>query len=37
MGESIDTSTSVGKMTFTVLGAVAELERNIMVSASPWG
>jgi DNA invertase Pin-like site-specific DNA recombinase len=30
LGESIDTSTSVGKMIFTVLGAVAELERNII-------
>ena len=30
LGESIDTSTPVGKMTFTVLSAVAELERNII-------
>lgn len=30
LGESIDTSTSMGKMIFTVLGAVAELERNII-------
>jgi DNA invertase Pin-like site-specific DNA recombinase len=29
--ESIDTSTPVGKMTFTVLGAVAELERSLIV------
>ena len=28
LSESIDTSTPVGKMIFTVLGAVAELERN---------
>lgn len=28
--ENIDTSTPVGKMTFTVLGAVAELERSII-------
>lgn len=30
-GEAIDTSTPVGKMTFTVLGAVAELERSLIV------
>ena len=29
-GENIDTTTPVGKMTFTVLGAVAELERSII-------
>lgn len=29
--EAIDTSTPVGKMTFTVLGAVAELERALIV------
>lgn len=29
--EAIDTSTPVGKMTFTVLGAVAELERSLIV------
>lgn len=29
--ESIDTSTPVGKMTFTVLGAVAELERSLII------
>ena len=29
--EAIDTSTAVGKMTFTVLGAVAELERSLIV------
>jgi DNA invertase Pin-like site-specific DNA recombinase len=28
--EAIDTSTPVGKMTFTVLGGVAELERNLI-------
>jgi DNA invertase Pin-like site-specific DNA recombinase len=30
LSESIDTSTPVGKMIFTVLGAVAELERSII-------
>jgi DNA invertase Pin-like site-specific DNA recombinase len=30
LGESIDTSTSVGKMIFTVISAVAEFERNII-------
>jgi DNA invertase Pin-like site-specific DNA recombinase len=30
LSESIDTSTPVGKMTFTVLGAVAELERDLI-------
>jgi DNA invertase Pin-like site-specific DNA recombinase len=30
LSESIDTSTPVGKMTFTVLGAVAELERSLI-------
>jgi DNA invertase Pin-like site-specific DNA recombinase len=29
--ESIDTSTAYGKMTFTVLGAVAELERSLLI------
>ena len=29
--EAVDTSTPVGKMTFTVLGAVAELERSLIV------
>jgi DNA invertase Pin-like site-specific DNA recombinase len=29
--ESVDTSTPMGKMIFTVLGAVAELERNLIV------
>src|SRR5260370_33851989 len=28
--EAIDTSTPIGKMTFTVLGAVAELERSLI-------
>lgn len=28
--EAVDTSTAVGKMTFTVLGAVAELERSLV-------
>lgn len=31
LNESIDTSTAMGKMVFTVLGAVAELERNIII------
>src|SRR5499433_2952049 len=30
LSESIDTSTPMGKMIFTVLGAVAELERNLV-------
>jgi DNA invertase Pin-like site-specific DNA recombinase len=30
LSESIDTSTPMGRMVFTVLGAVAELERNII-------
>jgi DNA invertase Pin-like site-specific DNA recombinase len=30
LSESIDTSTPMGKMMFTVLGAVAELERNLI-------
>src|SRR5215475_4095841 len=30
VSESIDTSTPMGKMIFTVLGAVAELERNLI-------
>lgn len=30
LSEAIDTSTPMGKMVFTVLGAVAELERNII-------
>jgi DNA invertase Pin-like site-specific DNA recombinase len=30
LNESIDTSTALGKMVCTVLGAVAELERNII-------
>ena len=29
--EQVDTSTPTGKMVFTVLGAVAELERNLIV------
>src|ERR1700687_6064006 len=31
LGESIDTSTPTGKMVFTVLAAVAELERSLIV------
>jgi DNA invertase Pin-like site-specific DNA recombinase len=31
LNESVDTSTPMGKMVFTVLGAVAELERNIII------
>jgi DNA invertase Pin-like site-specific DNA recombinase len=30
LSESIDTSTPMGKMIFTLLGAVAELERNLI-------
>ena len=30
LSESIDTSTPMGKMIFTILGAVAELERNLI-------
>jgi DNA invertase Pin-like site-specific DNA recombinase len=30
LSEGIDTSTPMGKMIFTVLGAVAELERNLI-------
>ncbi len=29
-GENIDTSTPMGKMTFTIIGAVAELERSLI-------
>jgi len=31
LSEQVDTSTPTGKMIFTVLGAVAELERNLIV------
>ena len=31
LSEALDTSTPAGKMTFTVLGAVAELERSLIV------
>ena len=31
LSESIDTSTPMGKMIFTVLGAVAELERDLII------
>jgi|HubBroStandDraft_4_1064222.scaffolds.fasta_scaffold37492_6 DNA invertase Pin-like site-specific DNA recombinase len=34
---AIDTSTPVGKMTFTVLGAVAELERSLIVERTRAG
>src|SRR5262245_46792781 len=30
LSESVDTSTPIGKMIFTVLSAVAELERNLI-------
>jgi DNA invertase Pin-like site-specific DNA recombinase len=33
LSEAIDTATPAGKMVFTVLGAVAELERSLIVSA----
>jgi DNA invertase Pin-like site-specific DNA recombinase len=35
--EAIDTATPVGKMTFTVLGAVAELERSLIVERTKAG
>jgi DNA invertase Pin-like site-specific DNA recombinase len=31
LSEQVDTSTPTGRMVFTVLGAVAELERNLIV------
>jgi DNA invertase Pin-like site-specific DNA recombinase len=31
LSESLDTSTPTGKMVFTVLGAVAELERSLII------
>jgi DNA invertase Pin-like site-specific DNA recombinase len=31
LSEQVDTSTPTGKMVFTILGAVAELERNLIV------
>jgi len=31
LSKQVDTSTPTGKMVFTVLGAVAELERNLIV------
>jgi DNA invertase Pin-like site-specific DNA recombinase len=37
LGESIDTSTPMGKMIFTVLGAVAELERSIICERVTMG
>jgi DNA invertase Pin-like site-specific DNA recombinase len=33
LSEQVDTSTPTGKMVFTVLGAVAELERNLLTPA----
>jgi DNA invertase Pin-like site-specific DNA recombinase len=36
LSESIDTSRPMGKMIFTVLGAVAELERNL-IKERPYG
>lgn len=35
--EAIDTATPVGKMTFTVLAAVAELERSLIVERTKAG
>jgi len=35
--EQLDTSTPAGKLVFTVLGAVAELERSLIVGASKSG
>jgi DNA invertase Pin-like site-specific DNA recombinase len=37
LSEQIDTSTPAGKMVFTVLGAVAELERNLTVDRVRMG
>jgi DNA invertase Pin-like site-specific DNA recombinase len=37
LSESIDTSTPMGKMIFTVLGAVAELERNLIIERVHMG
>jgi len=37
LSEAIDTSTPTGKMTFTILGAVAELERSITVERVRMG
>ena len=37
LSEAIDTSTPTGKMVFTVLGAVAELERSIVVERVRMG
>jgi DNA invertase Pin-like site-specific DNA recombinase len=35
--ENVDTSTPMGKMVFTILGAVAELERNLIVERVRMG
>jgi DNA invertase Pin-like site-specific DNA recombinase len=35
--ESIDTSTPYGKMVFTILGAVAELERSLIIERTKAG
>jgi putative DNA-invertase from lambdoid prophage Rac len=37
LSEAIDTSTPAGKMTFTVLGAVAELERSLIIECVKAG
>src|SRR5438093_2508824 len=37
LSESIDTSTPMGRMIFTVLGAVAELERNLILERIAMG
>jgi DNA invertase Pin-like site-specific DNA recombinase len=37
LSESVDTSTPMGKMIFTVLGAVAELEKNLIVERVHMG
>ena len=34
LSESIDTGTPAGKLVFTVLGAVAELERSLIIEES---
>jgi DNA invertase Pin-like site-specific DNA recombinase len=37
LSENVDTSTPTGKMVFTILGAVAELERNLIVERVRMG
>ncbi len=37
LSEQVDTSTPIGKMVFTVLGAVAELERSLIAERARAG